>query len=195
MKSMKTSVLHIEFTKESAQELLGKQSVRTTFKISERAIDGLSTLAVQLRIKQKSLFDHLMDDSTTLQQIAQRAGDFRLPEQRVAKTYVISRKTLQNLEQISQRHGVPRDTLVELSIERIFPLLAEEKKKHQARKQVLDRLAVFLREGEALYALVEKSLDVDDPVCRRVVDMLLEVQGCYEDVESSVVRGRGVEDF
>ncbi len=192
---MKTSILHIEFTSKSAQELLGKQSVRTTFKISERAIDGLSTLAVQLGIKQKSLFDHLMDDLAALQQIAQRAGDFNLPDQRMAKTYVISRKTLQNLEQISQGYGVARDTLVELSIERIFPLLAEEKKKHQARKQILDKLEVFLRQGESLSALVKKNLDVDDPVYRRVAAMLGEVQGCYEDVEDCVVRGRRVEDF
>ncbi len=174
---------------------MGKQSVRTTFKISERAIDGLSTLAVQLGIKQKSLFDHLMDDLAALQQIAQRAGDFNLPDQRMAKTYVISRKTLQNLEQISQGYGVARDTLVELSIERIFPLLAEEKKKHQARKQILDKLEVFLRQGESLSALVKKNLDVDDPVYRRVAAMLGEVQGCYEDVEDCVVRGRRVEDF
>ncbi len=192
---MKRSILRIEFTRESAQELLGKQSVRTTFKISERAIDGLSTLAVQLGIKQKSLFDHLMDDLAALQQIARRAGNFSLPEQRMAKTYVISRKTLQNLEQISQGYGVSRDTLVELSIERIFPLLAEEKKKHQARKQVLDKLNLFLREGESLYALVDKSLDVDDPVYRRVAAMLGEVQDCYEDVGSCVMKGRRVEDF
>jgi len=43
----------------TSAELRGRQSVRATFRLSERAIDALSIVSVHLGIKQKSLFDHL----------------------------------------------------------------------------------------------------------------------------------------
>ena len=46
----------------SPEDLRGRQSVRATFKLSSRAIDALSIVAAHLGIKQKSLFDHLIED-------------------------------------------------------------------------------------------------------------------------------------
>ena len=69
----------------SSADLRGRQSVRATFKLSERAIDAMSIVAVHLGIKQKSLFDHLIEDMQSLT--------------RVQKTFVISRKTLSNLDE------------------------------------------------------------------------------------------------
>ena len=50
----------------STEDLRGKQSVRATFKLSPRAISAISVMALHLGIKQKSLFDHLMDDEAAL---------------------------------------------------------------------------------------------------------------------------------
>ena len=44
-------------------ELRGRQSVRATFRLSEACIDAISILSAQLGIKQKSVFDHLMEDA------------------------------------------------------------------------------------------------------------------------------------
>jgi len=41
--------------------LRGRQSVRATFKLSAKAIEAMSIVAVHLGIKQKSLFDHLKE--------------------------------------------------------------------------------------------------------------------------------------
>jgi hypothetical protein len=49
--------------KASAMDLRGRQSVWATFRLSEDCIDAISILAVQLGIKQKSVFDHLMEDA------------------------------------------------------------------------------------------------------------------------------------
>ena len=54
----------------SPADLRGRQSVRATFRLSTKAIDALSVVAVQLGIKQKSLFDHLIEDLTVLEKIA-----------------------------------------------------------------------------------------------------------------------------
>src|SRR5210317_699216 len=83
----------------SADDLRGRQSVRATFKLSSRAIDALSIVAVHLGIKQKSLFDQLIEDAGSLSLIANEmeSEDFHALD-RVQKTYVISRKTLRSLE-------------------------------------------------------------------------------------------------
>ncbi len=44
----------------SSKDLRGRQSVRATFKLSARAIEALSIVAVHLGIKQKSLFDQVL---------------------------------------------------------------------------------------------------------------------------------------
>jgi hypothetical protein len=49
-------------SKTSALDLRGRQSVRATFRLSEDCIDAISILSAQLGIKQKSVFDHLMED-------------------------------------------------------------------------------------------------------------------------------------
>lgn len=195
MDKRKKSVLSIEFSTESTQELLGRQSVRTTFKLSERSIDALSILASQLGIKQKSLFDHLIDDDSALQVVAEEAEKYEAPEQRVPKTYVISRRTLKNLEKFSNEYQAPRDALVELSIERILPLISREKKKHQNRKKIYMRMQSLLKDSNELFEMAVRDLDQDDPIFRKILHMMKTINNCHDEVESCVERGKKIERF
>ena len=52
------------------KDLRGRQSVRATFKLSAKAIEAISIVAVHLGIKQKSLFDHLIEDVHSLKLIS-----------------------------------------------------------------------------------------------------------------------------
>lgn len=195
MTKQKRSFIRFEINETSSADLRGRQSVRTTFKLSERSIDALGLLATQLGIKQKSLFDHLMEDVETLEHIAREFEAFESRQKRVAKTYVISRKTLENLELFSRRHDTPRDALVECSIERILPLLAEEKQKHKKRKDIAVEIADYLRDGITLMAGVKKTLGEDDPVFREIASMMRGVNNCSENVATLVSRGRKIEEF
>jgi len=101
----------MELPQPDAADLRGRQSVRATFKLSARAIEALSIVAVHLGIKQKSLFDHLIEDVQTLNAIAKEmeAEEFRSLS-RIQKTFVISRRTLVCLDEISRQfrpHGMP----------------------------------------------------------------------------------------
>jgi hypothetical protein len=189
------TLIRFEFTEASSLDLRGRQSVRTTFKLTERAINGLGILAIQLGIKQKSLFDHLMEDVEALKHIAKEYESFDQEDQRVAKTYVISRKTLENLERISLKYGTPRDALVEFSIERIFPLLKKEKIKHEKRKEVERDLTQYLQQGLDLMGSVQNSLGEDDPVFSEILSMMRHVTNCSDTVADLVERGRKIEDF
>ena len=66
--------------KTSVLDLRGRQSVRATFRLSEDCIDAISILAIQLGIKQKSIFDHLMEDDQVLKQVPKKPlADFYGP--------------------------------------------------------------------------------------------------------------------
>ena len=54
----------------STMDLRGRQSVRATFRLSEACIDAITILSAQLGIKQKSVFDHLLEDAQVLRNVA-----------------------------------------------------------------------------------------------------------------------------
>lgn len=177
-------------------DLRGRQSVRATFKLSENAISTLSLVAAHLGIKQKSLFDHLIDDDRSLSHIAQemRVEEFK-EIYRIQKTFVLSRKALSSLEHACEAYNAPRDMLVEYSIQRLMPLIARERGKHEKRKEILD----LLREQVAVsIQIMEKALDElgdEDPVCAHIEKMIGSVKLACRQVEAFVERGSGIEDF
>ena len=121
----------ISLPQPSSSDLRGRQSVRATFKLTEKAIYALSIVAAHLGIKQKSLFDHLIDDNESLGLIANEIKSDQFHQlNRVQKTYVLSRKTLTCLDEASKNFDAPRDALVEYSIHRLLPVIKEEKEKH-----------------------------------------------------------------
>ncbi len=177
-------------------DLRGRQSVRTTFKLTPRSIDALSLLAGQLGIKQKSIFDHLVDDTRTLQALAREIEKREaIQEERVAKTYVISRKTLENLEQVCKRYQTPRDALVEFSIERILPLIKEEKNKHHNRQKLQDKLDRFLADSRELLEDADKILDREDPVFEQIYQMAKAAQSSCDEINQIIEKGRRLEEF
>jgi hypothetical protein len=188
-------LIQFEFHEDSVTDLRGRQSVRTTFKLSQRSIRALSILAGQLGIRQKSLFDYLINDMQTLQIIAEKVKRVDFAEVRVAKTYVISRKTLENLERISASYNAPRDALVEFSIDRILPLIRREKEKHERRKQFLTEIEAYLHQGGDMLRRAEEELGADDPVYQQILAMLRVVNNSHAVVEAFVNRGRKMETF
>ena len=180
----------------SFSDLRGKQSVRATFKLSPMAIKTISIVAVQLGIKQKSLFDHLMEDIETLEAIANtiRPRQFKQID-RVQKTYVLSRKTLSSLEHACRTFDASRDALVEYSIKRLLPIIAQERERHKRRKAILSALESYLNQGEDLLAEANDLLGPDDPVCQKIE---IAVSACKQALNNSrefVEKGKSIERF
>lgn len=177
-------------------DLKGKQSVRATFKLSPKAIEALSIVSVQLGIKQKSLFDHLMDDLRSLEAIAREIdaqGFGHLA--RVQKTYVLSRKTLSSLEAASKSFAASRDMLVEYSIQRLLPLIDQEREKHKRRKTVLSAMEKLFEKELALLNDAEKLLGMDDPVYQRLEASVAACRLACENIRNFVERGKPIENF
>jgi len=180
----------------STADLRGKQSVRATFKLSPRAISAISVMAMHLGIKQKSLFDHLMDDEAALDEISSRIADDALASiQRVQKTYVLSRSTLVCLDRAAKTLGAPRDALVEFSIHRLLPLIEQERRRHERRKEILGQVKHHIHQGEDLLQRARQRLGEEDPVCAHLEASLRASVQTYREIAAFIEKGSVIEDF
>ena len=180
----------------SPEDLRGRQSVRATFKLSVKAIEAMSIVAVHLGIKQKSLFDHLIEDARSLSLIAQEIESEKFNTiSRVQKTYVISRKTLSCLEEISKKFKAPRDALVEYSIQRLLPVIAKEREKHRRRKEILRDINAQLENGLIILQNSKVLLGENDPVFVRLESAVKALANAQRSIEAFVEKGKIIEEF
>jgi len=180
----------------SSADLRGRQSVRATFKLSERAIEALSIVAVHLGIKQKSLFDHLIEDVQSLKLIAREMKSERFSAlSRIQKTFVISRKTLSCLDETSRRFDAPRDALVEYSIQRLMPVIIRERQRHRKRKEILGDMTELLENGHKLLQKSRSLLGEEDPVSVKFESAMRSLVNAQGHVKDFVERGEIIEEF
>ena len=180
----------------SSSDLRGRQSVRATFKLTEKAIDALSIVSVHLGIKQKSLFDHLIEDSESLNLIARELESLEFGRlNRIQKTYVLSRKTLFNLQRAARHFDAPRDALVEYSIQRLLPVIIKEREKHLKRKEILKELTDYLEKGAKLLKKSEELIGPDDPVYDRLRAAMVGLVSAYRHIDDYVEKGKIIEEF
>jgi len=177
-------------------DLRGRQSVRATFKLTEGCIDAISIVAAHMGIKQKSLFDHLVEDIQSLMSIAREIRYAKIQKQgRIQKTFVISRKSLSSLDNVSKNFNAPRDALVEYSVQRLLPIIANERKKHDKRKEMLVEIKRHFREGEILLKRIEDSIGVDDPICHKIEIVMTVYENAYNNIVSFIEKGKIIENF
>ena len=180
----------------SSSTLRDRQSVRATFKLTERSIDTISILSAHLGIKQKSLFDHLIDDIRSLHVIAQKINQDSFDKlTRTQKTFVISRKTLCRLEEASKEFDAPRDALVEYSVQRLLPVISEERERHRNRKKILRVITEYLKQGDGILEESLKLLGIEDPVYDKFKNAIIACRKAQTTIEDFVLKGEIIEDF
>lgn len=181
----------------SSVDLRGRQSVRATFRLSEACIHTITILAAQLGIKQKSVFDHLMEDAQILKDMARGLTNRELDRQknRIQKTFVLSRRSLSFLDSISNEYDTPRDALVEYSVRRLMPVIAKERKKHEERKKLLTEISDHFAEAENLLTRAYEELGTDDPVIDRLETAVSVYRNAVNDMAKFIEKGKMIEKF
>ena len=186
----------ISGSRPSTLDLRGRQSVRATFRLSEACIEAISILSAQLGIKQKSVFDHLMEDAQVLKNMARELAKAEFnPRGRIQKTFVISRRSLSSLDMISSQHDTPRDALVEYSVRRLLPLIANERKKHEIRKELLAEMSDHFAEGKKLLSKAIEMVGTDDPIADKLSTTISAYKNALDDITSFIERGKIIEKF
>lgn len=180
----------------SVDDLIGRQSVRATFKLPQEVIDLLNVIAAQLGIKKKSLFDQLIENRSVLEEVAREALYYR-PAQthRRQKTFVISRNTLQSLNHIAESKAVSRDILVELSIKRLLPIIEVELEKHNRRKELQKEMSDYLEQGKALLDKSANLLGKDDQLYRMMKDQHSMARRNLTTINKLVKQGMKMEEW
>ena len=180
----------------STLDLRGKQSVRATFKLTEGCIDAISIVATHLGIKQKSLFDHLVEDAQSLNSIAREIQSLKLRSQgRIQKTFVISRRSLTSLDSVSKHFNAPRDALIEYSVKRLLPVIAKERERHEKRKEIFGELSKHFKKGEHLLKKTKDLLGFDDPIYQKMKTIMNGYENAVINIESFIEKGKIIESF
>ena len=188
--------IKLSVSKPSTMDLRGQQSVRATFRLSEACIDAITILSAQLGIKQKSVFDHLLEDTQVLRNVARELEDTQFDRHgRIQKTFVVSRRSLSFLDMISSKHNAPRDALVEYSVRRLLPIIANERKKHEKRKELLGEISNHFNDGETLLSKADELLGGDDLIVNKLQIAMSVYQNVLDDITNFIERGKIIERF
>ncbi len=177
-------------------DLKSNQSVRATFRLSEKTISAMSIVSNQLGVKQKSLFDHLIADTDALKIIARELDKTsKRDESGIQKTFVISRKTLAILQKMAKDHKASRDALVEFSIRRLKPIIEQERAKQASREGIASKIRENLEAQKKLLAEAYRQLGVKDPVCEQLSLAVDRLESASEFVDSLVKKGERIAAF
>ena len=182
--------------KASATDLRGRQSIRVAFKLTPSCIQAMNIPGAHLRLKPKSLFDHMVQERKTLEAMATQADAAPLKEaRRATKTYVISREAALILDEVARGRGLSRDRLVENSVQHLMPLIQKEQVRHGARKILLARMEGHLKEGRKLCADMEEELGASDPMCDRMQHVMGAYERAFAAMAAFIKKGENIEGF
>jgi len=191
-----SNLSHLKQSGISLDDLRMKQSVRTTFKLPEEAINLLSIIAGQLGIKQKTLLDQLTEDSSLLVKLAKgvdqkNSGD----ETRHAKTFVISRNSLQAINNVAKKQNVSRDFIVEISIKRLLPIIEGELEKHIKRKKILEDMKQFAKNEETLRDQAKEVLGENDDLFKMIDSQVQRTKNNITTAGMLIKKGMPMEEW
>jgi len=176
-----------------ASELMEQKSVRATFRISPEFIEALSILSDRLGLKQKSLFDYLLEDSDSLIAIARSNPRENVEKKsRIQKTFVISKKSLSSLENLLSKVEASRDDLVEYAIQRLLPILLKERSQQKNREMALAQIAQHFEQSQELVHEIAKSIGKDDPLYEYFGEVIETYRDAFEKMENLVQQGKRI---
>jgi len=195
-KTDKTASASLCLPKMTSSALKGKQSVRTSFKLSGACIQAINIVSTQLGLKHRSLFDYLVEDTNALKAIAEDIGksDNKQAE-KSQKSYIISRETLKLIDDTCGDLNIPRDTLIEHSVRRLLPIIEKEIRNHRKRKDMLEMVNKHFKDGSLVLNKIKASVGADDPIYRAFKNSVLSCKQVNTQIRHIVSKGKVLEGF
>lgn len=176
--------------------LKGKQSVRASFKLSSACIQAINIVATQLGIKHKSLFDYLVQDKESLEAIAKEiVRRDHTQNERIQKTYIISRESLLTLDNMAKKLNISRDALIELSVQRLLPIIEKEKENHRKRKHMIDLVQNHYTDSKKILDQIKAGVGTEDPIYKAFQNTMATCEQVKTQIDDIIVKGKVIEDF
>ncbi len=170
---------------------LEKQSVRTTFDLSEKCLTVLEQLLFSHGIKPKELFDIMLDKSLIdfVVKMNKKNGLKQKDNNRKRKTIVISKETLRKLNDVSKELNVSRNILVENLI-MIYWLSFEEYK-----QKVEKALKIINDTSSKIYSAKKKIEEIlgDDPITEKWGIIEIHIMNLETEIEQFLINNKPIE--
>ena len=176
--------------------LKGKQSVRTSFKLSPGCIQAINIVATQLGIKHRSLFDYLVEDTDSLEALAKEIVK-KAPGKTNGsqKSFIVSRDTLRTIDSLCEKLKISRDTLIELSVRRLLPIIEKEMKCHRTRKELFELVDKQYRESRKVLDLIKKGVGTEDPAYKAYQTAVFACKQVKKKFNAILSKGSVIEGF
>ena len=195
-KSNKKAASTVNLPRVTTLALKGKQSVRTSFKLSEGCIQAINIVAKQLGIKHRSLFDYLVEDTESLENLANEIAKIEPSKNKGSqKSFIVSRDTLKGIDSLCEKLKISRDTLIELSVKRLLPIIEKEIKSHNRRKELFELVDKQYQESRKVLDLIKKGVGTEDPaykIYQATVAACKQVKKQFNEILS---KGKVIEGF
>ena len=186
----------LNLPKMSSTALKGKQSVRTSFKLSEGCIQAINIVATQLGIKHRSLFDYLVEDTDSLETLAKEIVDKNPTNDKGSqKSFIVSRETLQVIDSLCEKLKISRDTLIELSIRRLLPIIEKEMEGHRKRKELFDLVDKQYQDSKKVLDMIKKSVGAQDPAYKAYQSTVASCKQVKKQFQEIISKGKVIEGF
>jgi hypothetical protein len=193
----------------AGDELAGKKSERTTFSLSQAAINHLDNLSEVSETKIKDLIDHLIKDFAVKNLTGEKNdwGDIeeisnqltKLSEgMKIRKTYVISSSSLSLLNMLSkilkiERNIVMGNVIISYSVFR-EKLVAKKYDKYEKAYLLLKHIA-----DEAGAKLEQLSIDLklndNDPLMAEINNAISHIYHPYEEISSLIDKPQKIIEY
>ncbi len=159
-------------------------------------IEAISILGSHLRLKPRSLFDHMVQASETLDAIAFKAKEVDTDhEPRLTKTDVIGRDAAEVPDDVARSREGCRDALVEASVQHLMPLIQKERIRHTSRKALNTRMERHLNSGRKLLDDMMDDLGGGDPMGDKMRAVMAAYEKAYSALTAFILKGENIEQF
>jgi hypothetical protein len=184
-----------QMTQLSPINLEDKRSVRTTFKLSKQGSEALEAISKDNNISFKETIDMLCQKFLTIDVISRMRKIDVKRELAVRKTYVISKGSLRTLNQISQKNGISRDSLLDWTLVMFeimqTAVIGKIKKGHEEALKIVDQCR------SALSAYEKKLKGVltipEDPILNRFGLVLVVLDNLQMAIEANLKENKGID--
>ena len=173
-----------------------KQSVRTTFKLSDSSNNAIDWLIKKNNLKPKEIFDLMCSNESFVDVAIKTAKENSevISTKQTRKTFVISRGVLRLLNRYSKEHELSRDVIVENLISLFKMLLemqakAEKTKEEEAHKIISD----FWSKAESLEDQLQALLGDDSPILDRFGKVIVVLWNLVQAIDSKLSNGTPID--
>ena len=195
-KSRKIASSTLALPRMSTSALMGKQSVRTSFRLSEACIHAINIVSTQLGLKHRSLFDYLVEDTDSLKTLAEDIvkGDHD-QSKKIQKSYIISRETLETIDETCDSLSLSRDALIEYSVRRLLPIIEKEIANHRKRKHMLDLVKKHFKDSRIVLSQMKENVGAEDPIYKAFKNTVAACKQVNTQINDIISKGKVLEGF